>query len=118
MNDGVLKGLVFFLILIFIMSKNFVWNCQGVGYPNFGRIMKEYLREVDPCIVVLMETRNSSLKADTMIKIIDLPYSHRVEAVGYSGGIWVLRKDNIHVEVMVNHMQFTRTKIKFDDVID
>ncbi|KAA3473188.1 Endonuclease/exonuclease/phosphatase [Gossypium australe] len=47
-----------------------------------------------------METQISGLKADRVIKIIGLPYWHRVEAVGYSGGIWVLWKDNIRVEVM------------------
>ncbi|TYG40549.1 hypothetical protein ES288_D12G101900v1 [Gossypium darwinii] len=90
---------------------------KGAGHPNFGRNM-EYLHEVDPCVMVLMETRISGLKTDRVIKSIGVPYSHQVEAVGYSGGIWVLCKDNIRVEVMVNHMQFIHMKIKFDDVID
>ena len=32
--------------------------------------------------------------------------SHRVEAVGFSGGIWLLWQNVIEVEVLINHWQF------------
>ncbi|PPD84828.1 hypothetical protein GOBAR_DD18234 [Gossypium barbadense] len=47
-----------------------VWNCQGTGHPNFHRFLKEYLREFDPRVVVLVETRVSGVKADKVIKNI------------------------------------------------
>lgn len=54
-----------FLFICFIMKSNIiVWNFQGAGHPNFHRFLKEYLREFDLDIVVLVETRTSGNKAD------------------------------------------------------
>ncbi|KAA3462998.1 Endonuclease/exonuclease/phosphatase [Gossypium australe] len=80
--------------------------------------MKEYLRDLDPETVVLMETLISDIKVNKVIKRICLPYSHQVEVVRISGGIWILWKDNIRLEVMVNYRQFIHMKIKFDDAMD
>lgn len=37
----------------------FVWNCQGVANPKLHKILKEYIQEFDPDVVVLVETRVS-----------------------------------------------------------
>ncbi|TYI33223.1 hypothetical protein ES332_A04G118200v1 [Gossypium tomentosum] len=92
------------LFMFFTMSRIFCMECQGVGHPNFGRIMNEYLRKLNPQVVVLMETQISGSKIDKAIRSIGLPYSHQLEAVGFLGGIWILWKHNIHVKVMINHM--------------
>lgn len=47
-----------------------VWNCQGAGNPKFYTIMKEYMREFDPTLVVLVETRVSGQTAEWAIKKI------------------------------------------------
>ncbi|KAG8474051.1 hypothetical protein CXB51_034160 [Gossypium anomalum] len=112
------EGSTELVVLKQVESGIFVWKYQGAWHPNFGRIMKEYLRDLDPETVVLMETRNSDIKADKVIRRIGKPYSHQVEVVRISGGIWILWKDNIRLEVMVNHMQFIHMKIKFDDAMD
>lgn len=40
-------------------SDIFIWSCQGVANSNFHRIVKEYLRNFDPNVVVLLEMRVS-----------------------------------------------------------
>lgn len=50
-------------------------------------LLKEFLRDFDPEVVVLVETRISGLRADNVIKGIVLSNSHRVEAHGFSSYI-------------------------------
>ncbi|MBA0599896.1 hypothetical protein Gorai_006096, partial [Gossypium raimondii] len=40
----------------------------GANHPNFGKIVKEYFREVNPKVLVLVETKINSLKADKAIR--------------------------------------------------
>lgn len=51
--------------------------------------MEEYIREFDPSIVVLMETRISGYSVDCEIIKIGWLFSHRVEACEFSRGIWL-----------------------------
>ncbi|MBA0572262.1 hypothetical protein Golob_002616 [Gossypium lobatum] len=67
-----------------VVLEIFVWKCQGVGNPNFGRTMNEYLRELNLQVVVLMETQISGIKTNEAIRSIGLPYSHQVETMGFS----------------------------------
>ncbi|GMJ02216.1 hypothetical protein HRI_003890800 [Hibiscus trionum] len=87
------------------------WNVQGCVNPKFISAAKEYLRDVRPDIVILMEPKISGSKADTVILKLGLPNSHRVEAKGFAGGIWVCWFDSIHIEVLSNHFQFIHCRI-------
>ncbi|GMJ14254.1 hypothetical protein HRI_005094600 [Hibiscus trionum] len=58
-----------------------------------------------------MEPKISGSKADTVILKLGLPNSHRVEAKGFAGGIWVCWFDSIHIEVLSNHFQFIHCRI-------
>ncbi|KAH9788525.1 reverse transcriptase domain-containing protein [Citrus sinensis] len=58
-----------------------------------------------------MEPRISGRKADDFIRSSGFEYSHRVEAVGFAGGIWLLWQNVIEVEVRLNHKQFIHFKI-------
>lgn len=68
--------------------------------------------------MVLVETRIGGLVADKVIKKIGLPFSHRVEARGFSGGIWVLWKGNVDVVVEYNNFQFVHMRVKFSGMQD
>lgn len=96
----------------------FVWNCQGAGNPKFHRILKEYLRDFEPDVVVLVKIRISGLRADSVIKGIKMPHSHRVEAQGFSGGIWLLWETDVIVDVESNNFQFVQLKVKFLELQD
>ncbi|KAH1090331.1 hypothetical protein J1N35_017588 [Gossypium stocksii] len=64
-----------------------------------------------PDIVSLLETRVSGAKADNIIAKLGFQYSHRVEAIGYSGGIWIGWKDTVRLEVICSHPQNILTRI-------
>ena len=66
------------------------WNVKGatllVFYRFFGSLIKNY----KPVMVVLLEPGISGYKADDFIKRISFDKSPRVEATGFSEGIWIL----------------------------
>lgn len=107
------SGMVALLLIIFMKSNIFVWNCQEARNPKFYRILNEYLREFNPELVVLVETKVSGVIAENVIRSIGLPFSHRVEAKQFSGGIWVLWNNSVEMVVKKNHFQFVYLKVKF-----
>ncbi|KAA3476668.1 reverse transcriptase [Gossypium australe] len=60
---------------------------------NFIRAFREYNTDHRPDIVCLLKPRVSGKKANCIIDQLGFNFSHRVEAVGFSGGIWVGWKD-------------------------
>ena len=90
------------------------WNVQGAASNTFRRAFKTFVKNYNPSLVVLMEPRISGCKADSFIKKSGFDNSHRVEAVGFSGGIWLLWQDAIEVEVLINHKQFIHFKISMN----
>ncbi|KAK8608619.1 hypothetical protein V6N13_024036 [Hibiscus sabdariffa] len=58
-----------------------------------------------------MEPQISGRKADSVIASLGFPNSHRVEAIGFSGGIWLAWYDSISVEILVNHFQFIHCRV-------
>ncbi|KAK5793246.1 hypothetical protein PVK06_034386 [Gossypium arboreum] len=69
-------------------------NSIGVGEQN---VSLKNPRQLD--IVCLLKPRINGKKADNVIVTLGFHYSHRVEAIGFSGGIWLGWKDTIRVEV-------------------
>lgn len=113
----IVPGYLSFIILL-MKCDIFVWNWQGAGNPKFYRFLKEYLRDFDPDVMVLVETRVSGIIAENAIKKIGFWKSHRVEARRFSGGIWVMCKDSVQVAVELNNFQFIQLKVKFPDLQD
>lgn len=66
------------------------------------------MRDFDPDVVVLIETRVSGITAENAIKKIGF-----LKAKRFSGGIWVLWKDFVHVAIEMNNFQFLQLKVKF-----
>ncbi|KAH9744652.1 hypothetical protein KPL70_003790 [Citrus sinensis] len=92
------------------------WNVQGVASADFRCSFRTMVKNYNPSLVVLMEPRISGVKADDFIKKSGFDHSHRVEAVGFSGGIWLLWQSYIEVEVLLNHRQFIHFKISRNTV--
>lgn len=89
------------------------WNCQGACNKKFPSIFKSYVHTHKPDLFVLFEPRISGLQADKVISKLGFQRSHRVEARGFSGGIWVLWSTNIHVDILANHFQFIHMRLSF-----
>lgn len=76
----------------------------------------EYNKEHRPDLVSLLEMRVSgekadSIKADSIIARLSFLFSHRVEAIGFLGGIWIGWKESVFVEALKNHSQFVLVKV-------
>ena len=65
-------------------------------------------------MVALVEPRISGKKVDDFIIRSGFERSHRIEAEGFSGGIWLMWKDCFKVEVIINHKQFIHFSIAND----
>ncbi|MBA0749750.1 hypothetical protein Gogos_003645 [Gossypium gossypioides] len=62
---------------------------RGCASVKFPRIFREQNLEYKPDIVSLLKPKVSGAKADVIIANLGFQFSHRVEATGYSGGIWL-----------------------------
>ncbi|XVF57141.1 hypothetical protein PTKIN_Ptkin06aG0180000 [Pterospermum kingtungense] len=78
----------------------------GPASREFARVMKDMLRRYKPVLVGLLEPKISGSHADEICCNFGFDQWLRVEAVGYSGGIWILWKDEIDVEIISTHPQF------------
>lgn len=68
----------------------------------FLRNLKQYVRNHDPGVVVLVETRVSSIRADVVLNPICFSKVARVDARGFSGGIWFFwREDMVDIEILL-----------------
>ncbi|KAH9727054.1 hypothetical protein KPL70_008506 [Citrus sinensis] len=90
---------------------------QGAASHSFRQTFKTIIQSYKPTIVVVMEPRISGRKADNFIQASGFDQSHKVEAVGFSGGIWLLWRDQFHVEITFNHKQFIHLKLQHNNVL-
>ncbi|WCJ40290.1 DNAse I-like superfamily protein [Euphorbia peplus] len=91
--------------------KTFVWNCQGTVNARFLRTLKMFLQNHSPSVIVLVETKCSGRIADSVIKKIGFDFSHRVEAIGYSGGIWTLWNNLFSIKIVASSWQFVHMQV-------
>ncbi|KAH1098012.1 hypothetical protein J1N35_014933 [Gossypium stocksii] len=63
-------------------------------------------------IVRLVEMRISGQKADGVMVKLGFPFSRRVEARRFVGGIWAFWKDQINVQVLFSNPQFVHLLYK------
>uniref|UniRef100_A0A803NEW3 Uncharacterized protein n=1 Tax=Chenopodium quinoa TaxID=63459 RepID=A0A803NEW3_CHEQI len=97
---------------MFNMSlKIMIWNVQGIG--NKLAVLRELIRINDPSILALVETHISGEQAQKICDRIGFSGQFRVEAQGFSGGIWLfLRQELIEVTVLDNQSQHITVEIK------
>lgn len=83
-----------------------VWNVQGADNKEFLATLKELLRINNPSVFALVETHVSSDHAERICKCTGYSDCLSMDAVGYSGGIWVFwKKDETKVTVNNNSSQ-------------
>ncbi|KAK8627907.1 hypothetical protein V6N13_135504 [Hibiscus sabdariffa] len=86
-------------------------NFRGYGDWCFLPAAKQLLRDYKLDLVVFVEPRISGRRADSIIASLRFPHSHRVEAAGFSGGIWLAWYDSVSVDIISNHFQFIHCHI-------
>lgn len=66
------------------------WNSRGACAKTFPRLCRELCRIFCIDFLIILEPRCSGDKADGIMKRMGFDNNWRMEAQGYSGGIWVL----------------------------
>lgn len=83
-----------------------VWNVQGAGNTAFTSALKEVVRMHKPNVLALIETHMGGNQAQKIASIIGYGGHTRVDAMGFSGGIWIYWKPEfVTVEPILKHHQ-------------
>ncbi|XP_052192515.1 uncharacterized protein LOC127801414 isoform X14 [Diospyros lotus] len=81
-------------------KKLLIWNCRGAGDAKLLPTVKALCQQHQPSAVLLLETRLSGAHSDQVIEDVGFSESLVVEPVGFTGGMWLLWRDNdIEMEV-------------------
>ncbi|KAL4383512.1 hypothetical protein GQ457_15G016700 [Hibiscus cannabinus] len=76
-------------------------DMQGALDPGLDKSFKLMVRNHVPDIMAVFEPRISGRAADSFIRRSGFEYSYRVEAHGFSSGIWILWRGSVHIDVLV-----------------
>ena len=87
------------------------WNCRGANKPNFRRSIRYILKKYQTDFLALFETHAGGDKARKICQNLGFDSSFRVDAIGQSGGIWILWRDQLGViTVLESSDQFIHVK--------
>lgn len=84
---------------------------------GWGRLFPSLIRDLVSRhkldMLFLFETRVSGARADRIISRMGFSNSCKIDAIGYSGGIWLLwNGDCVDVDILLTHRQFIHVKVK------
>ncbi|KAI9084290.1 hypothetical protein K1719_033797 [Acacia pycnantha] len=97
------------------MAEILVWNSRGAASKGFAAVLKELRCRYKVDLVVIVEPRVSGNPATRIIKNWGFKHSIRVEAEGFSGGIWLLWSlEELRVEVLVRNDQFIHCRLSLE----
>ena len=74
--------------------------------------MKDLLKQHKPDILGLLEPKVSRSQADDVCQKLGFKEWIRVEAVGFSGGIWIFWNSSLVIDVVHTHPQFILLNVK------
>lgn len=78
-----------FLYISILIMKCLIWNCCGCGKEDTVRVVKQLVRQFNPLIMVLLETKTSGNRADVQCDKFGFSRVYRVETDGLPAGIWL-----------------------------
>ncbi|GAU21713.1 hypothetical protein TSUD_180570 [Trifolium subterraneum] len=71
-----------------------VWNCRGAIGHNFPSLIRDYTRIYHIDFLAILETCINGNADEKVIKKFGMDNCVRVDAIGFSGGIWHLWRSN------------------------
>lgn len=84
-----------------------IWNVQGAGSRAFLAVLKDIVKQNKPSVVALLETHMGGPQAEKIAKLLCFIGHARVDANGFSGGIWVYwRKEEVSVDPIQKEDQY------------
>lgn len=88
------------------------WNCRGPNKPNFRRSIRYILKKFNTDVLAIFETHAGGDRASRICQGLGFDQSFRVDAVGQSGGLWLLWRSEVgEVEIVQSSTQFIYAKI-------
>lgn len=103
---------VWFVARDLFVMKILSWNSQGAASSGFRHTLFLLVKKIKPDLVGLLEPRISGNAVDKACKSFGFENWIRVEVVGFSGGIWLLWRNNINFEIIATNPQFVFTHIR------
>ena len=99
---------------VFINNMNIiVWNCRGALKPNFQSHVRELVRNHNPAILVVMETRVGGDRAKEITNRLPFDGAILADTVGFAGGIWLLwNSDKVEVVHLASTEQEIHVEVK------
>ncbi|KAL4308653.1 hypothetical protein GQ457_01G024420 [Hibiscus cannabinus] len=85
---------------------NVQWRANGALDPISRRYFRLLVRKHKPEIFCIMEPRISGVQVDDFIRASGFEFSYRVEASGFSGGIWLLWSASVTIDIIAISSQF------------
>ena len=73
-----------------------LWNARGVARPGFRRNINQLIRDHDPMIVIITETKVARPNIEGIAESLPFNSYETVEPVGYTGGILILWNEGLH----------------------
>lgn len=90
-----------------------LWNCRGANKPTFRRSIRYILKKFKTNFLALFETHAGGDKAMKICQNLGFSNSFRVDAVGQSGGIWLLWRDHAGtLTVLESSEQFVHARVE------
>lgn len=88
------------------------WNFPGANKPNFRRSIRYMLKKFNTDVLALFETHAGGDRAMKICQNLGFDKSYRVDAIGQSGGIWLLWRDQVGaITVLEASDQFVHAKV-------
>lgn len=95
-----------------------LWNCRGANKPNFRRSVRYLLKKFNTDVLAIFETHAGGDRASSICQGLGFDKSFRVDAVGQSGGLWLLwRSDVGEINIVKSDAQFIYAKITRDQEV-
>lgn len=98
--------------LVLFSMKVITWNCQGAVSKNFLRAAKWLIKSHKLDILCLLETKTYGTNAYDICMKLGFDNWARVEVLGFRGGIWILWKEEVNMELLDSHPQFIHLEVK------
>lgn len=75
------------LFFVMVFPTVFLWNCRGAGSKCFVRHLLQFVRQYKPTMLILVETRVSSVYVDYILSKTSYTNYSVFEACDFEGGI-------------------------------
>ena len=100
------------------LNELFIVELPGANKPNFWRAIRYMLKKHETDVLALFETHSEGDRAGRIYQCLGLENSFRMDAVGQSGGLWLLWRTSVgQVEILRSSTQFIHARIVNGDEI-